>query len=619
MLKDSFFVSLICTFGAYISRLYKNSFLSVIVEKIYGFFSRKWNESRIVGAFFSKAVPNKSFAEECVLRIKNIYLSVGGFMRRACSGSLIMKSIFGFMYGIIALNSRAVGMLLCGISIGNCVSIIALGGSVKLYSILILAFGVILSVYNVNISSFAENSKIIRALDSLFGFGFSYKLKVKEFFGGAYVISLLLGGISGVLLYKSVILAFIPIAGVFGACLLLKYPCIGAFAAVFVAPFVPTMLLVAIVLFSFACLVINSVYYGRLPKKLSTLSIIICLFIVVNAISAVTSFKMVNSLQVFAVTASMMLVYFVISGTVRDKKMLYAILRVFMVSGAIVAVYGILQYLFGWGLDVKNAWIDEEMFEDATVRVYSTLENPNVLGEYLLLTLFPCMIFMFKSDRWYSKALYGLFFAAMLICLVLTQSRGCWIGFIIGVAIYITFTHGRLWGFLPLALLFAPLVLPQSIIARFGSIGDLNDTSSSYRMFIWLGTIKMLKSFWLSGVGQGNQAFNAVYAYYSYSAINAPHAHNLYLQIFAESGIAAITVFLTICVSWFRRVASVFRNHRNSNTMLRLTAIAIGSAMAAYLVEGLFDYVFYNYRVMCLFWAALGMGAALYNTEEVSS
>ena len=53
--------------------------------------------------------------------------------------------------------------------------------------------------------------------------------------------------------------------------------------------------------------------------------------------------------------------------------------------------------------------------------------------------------------------------------------------------------------------------------------------------------------------------------------------------------------------------------------MLSLTAIAIGSAMAAYLVEGLFDYVFYNYRVMCLFWAVLGIGAALHNSEEVSS
>ena len=71
MLKDSFFVSLICTFGAYILRLYKNSFLSVIVEKIYGFFSRKWNDSRIVGAFFSKAV-SKSFVEECASKIKNL-------------------------------------------------------------------------------------------------------------------------------------------------------------------------------------------------------------------------------------------------------------------------------------------------------------------------------------------------------------------------------------------------------------------------------------------------------------------------------------------------------------------------------------------------------------------
>ena len=618
MLKDSFFVSLIYMVGEFVSRLYKNSFLRVVVEKIYGFFSRSWKESRIVSAFFGKTRQETTVFERFIFRLKGAYSAVGGFLRRAYGSSVILKSLFGFMHALIALNTRVLGILLCGIVAGYCAGLIVFGGSVRPLAMIILVLGVVLGRFNINFSAFAHDSKIIRAVDSLFGFGFSYKPAVTEFFGGAYVISFIIGGLSGALACKSLILAAAVILGIFGACLCLRFPVVGAFAAVFAAPFVPTMLLVAIVLFSFFCFFINSVYYGRFPQKFSTLSIIVCLFMAVGVISAVFSFKPVNSLQVFAVTASMMLAYFVVSGTVKDKKTLYALLRVFMISGVIVAAYGLMQYLFGWGLDVKNAWIDEEMFEDATVRVYSTLENPNVLGEYLLLTLFPCMVFMFRSEKWYSKILYGAFFAVMLVCLVLTQSRGCWIGFMIGAAIYITFMHGRLWGFLPLALLFAPLLLPQSVIARFGSIGNLNDTSSSYRMFIWLGTVKMLKSFWLSGVGQGQQAFNAVYAYYSYSAINAPHAHNLYLQIFAESGIAAISAFIAICVCWFRRTAQVFRKTGFRRTFLCGMAIALGASMAAYLVEGLFDYVFYNYRVMCIFWAFAGIGAALHKVSEVA-
>ncbi len=55
-----------------------------------------------------------------------------------------------------------------------------------------------------------------------------------------------------------------------------------------------------------------------------------------------------------------------------------------------------MQYAFGW--TTSNAWIDEEMFEDATMRVYSTLGNPNVLGEYLLLVLPVAAVYMLKTS-----------------------------------------------------------------------------------------------------------------------------------------------------------------------------------------------------------------------------
>ena len=55
-----------------------------------------------------------------------------------------------------------------------------------------------------------------------------------------------------------------------------------------------------------------------------------------------------------------------------------------------------MQYAFGW--TTSNAWIDEEMFEDATMRVYSTLGNPNVLGEYLLLVLPVAAVYMLEKQ-----------------------------------------------------------------------------------------------------------------------------------------------------------------------------------------------------------------------------
>ncbi len=55
-------------------------------------------------------------------------------------------------------------------------------------------------------------------------------------------------------------------------------------------------------------------------------------------------------------------------------------------AGVAVSMYGVYQYFF-YAPDNTNGWIDSDMFYSISKRVYSTLENPNVLAEYLLLVI----------------------------------------------------------------------------------------------------------------------------------------------------------------------------------------------------------------------------------------
>ena len=161
--------------------------------------------------------------------------------------------------------------------------------------------------------------------------------------------------------------------------------------------------------------------------------------------------------------------------------------------------------------------MDEEMFEDIKMRIYSTLENPNVLGEYILLVLPLAVGLMWTKKGVLAKLFYLGAAAVMFVALILTFSRGCWIGLMLSAAIFITLVAGKLWGLGLIALPIIPIVLPESIINRFMSIGDMKDTSTSYRVYIWFGTILMLKDFWLSGIGMGTEAFQSVYPFYSYN------------------------------------------------------------------------------------------------------
>jgi len=159
-----------------------------------------------------------------------------------------------------------------------------------------------------------------------------------------------------------------------------------------------------------------------------------------------------------------------------------------------------------------------------------------------------------------------------------------------------------------IALLLSPMFLPQNVINRFLSVGDMGDTSTSYRVYIWMGTLNMLKDYWFSGIGVGTEAFNKIYPMYAYSGVIAPHSHNLYLQIITENGIIGLIIFVSMLVIYFKMCVSTIITAKNKFLKALITGLAAG--MLGYLVQGMFDNVWYNYRVFLLFFIIIGITAA---------
>lgn len=144
-------------------------------------------------------------------------------------------------------------------------------------------------------------------------------------------------------------------------------------------------------------------------------------------VAGITSFAMVKSLSIWAIYLAFMAAYFLIINLVRSKKQLNNLLTVFVLSGLLVCLYGIAQYIFGW--DTAQAWMDEEMFSDIKMRIYSTLGNPNVLGEYILLVLPVSLGLMWTRKGLLQKLFYAAASAVMLVALILTFSRAAGLAF----------------------------------------------------------------------------------------------------------------------------------------------------------------------------------------------
>ena len=206
----------------------------------------------------------------------------------------------------------------------------------------------------------------------------------------------------------------------------------------------------------------------------------------------------------------------------------------------------------------------------------------------------------------------ALCFVAMGVCLVFTWSRGAWLGVLIALVLMLLLLDHRALSWMILAILPAAALLPlvpDTVLRRFASIGSRTDTSILYRLHLWDGVERMLSDWWLTGVGVGESAFCAVYRDYALPGIEtAMHSHSVYLQLLLSLGVVGFGVFCVAILLWLRRALGYVR-HGQLRTP-RVVVLAGVAGVAALLIMGGFDEIWYNYRIYMLFWALMGLVTA---------
>ena len=369
-------------------------------------------------------------------------------------------------------------------------------------------------------------------------------------------------------------------------------------------PILPTMVILALVLLAVGSVALGLLHTPSEQLVYSAVNKYTWFYMLAYGLATLASVTFWGSLNAGLITLAFILFYHVLLFSIQTKKQLYRLLLVLAGAGALVSAYGILQFI-NPDLFADNAWLDEDMFEFGA-RVYSTLHNPNVLGTYLLLVIPPVLAGFVIAPTHQGRLYFLLCAVALALCLVLTYSRGAYLGILIALAVFFVLLDRRfiIPGILAVILLF--MFLPDAILHRFFSIGDLADRSTSYRMFIWLGTLAMLRDYWFSGIGPGEAAWGMVYPAYAFAGITTPHSHNLFLQIISDAGAPGILVFLALLYQYFKQAFAALR--RRVTGPQRVLVIAGIASIIGFLVQGMTDYTFYNFRVMLFFWGILAFG-----------
>ena len=106
-------------------------------------------------------------------------------------------------------------------------------------------------------------------------------------------------------------------------------------------------------------------------------------------------------------------------------------------------------------------------------------------------------------------------------------------------------------------------------------------------------------------------AFAEAYGDFALSGIeSAPHAHNLFLQITIELGIAGLLVFSILILMLVRSSFSFFRK-RSLRHFSSVSGLLCLSALMALLLNGMTEYVWYDNRIYLLFWLVAGLITAI--------
>lgn len=380
--------------------------------------------------------------------------------------------------------------------------------------------------------------------------------------------------------------------------LTLNNPLLGFYALIIALPFLPneaTLIFAAVVVFSYVIKIMTNKERGFVKDPIAMPLIA---FALVQIITTIISVDPVLSAQNLVVSLVSLALYFVIVNTLKSKEDFDRAIKIFIITAFILSIYGIIQY-FTLGTTSK-AWVDVNLNPDVKTRVVGTFGNPNVFAEYLEHILPVAITLVFVYRKWMNKIIMTLIVGVMFVCLLMTFSRGAWLGFASAAMLFVILKMAKYIPLFVVGGIGAIPLLPQVIIQRISTIGNVQDTSNAYRTYIWEGTINMIKDFWITGVGYGYWAFKNTFLEYGIKGSKAWHSHNMYLEIMAEMGIFGILTFAWVVLSIF--VTTIKFAKKTKDRYFRYVSIGLLCGFLSIMVHGIAEHILYMPKSVILFW-----------------
>ena len=245
---------------------------------------------------------------------------------------------------------------------------------------------------------------------------------------------------------------------------------------------------------------------------------------------------------------------------------------------------------------------DRLVFKAAT----ATLGHGNNLGAYLVpVTLLAVSLSLAKRPdlkRW----MFILLSVLLGGSLVLTFSRGAWLGFLCGLMLMLILSKRY-----KTSLLF--FIVFMAVFLSFPDVREriaytLRPEGDSLRRPVWEASFQMIRihPFIGNGIGTFMDQCNRLLP------ARMTYAHNCYLQMWVETGIFSLVAFLLFLGTLLFRGVRAYLKDQDP------ILLGILCGIFGFLIHSFFDTQFYSLRLAYLFWFLLGLLVAATRLHLVS-
>jgi O-antigen ligase len=315
--------------------------------------------------------------------------------------------------------------------------------------------------------------------------------------------------------------------------------------------------------------------------------------------------------------------FYVVTNSVRTYGQLRQIVLVIILAGFGAALIGVVLYFLPQALTVRllsllrvvhypSGWGVLQFIEDnpdLPMRATSTSANPNVLGGLLILVVSLTVPQLFTRRPLIRREFLVPMLGVMLLCLLLTFSRGAFVAIGAAMTLMAVLRYRRLLPFFVLAVLLI-LILPQTrgYILHLQEGFLVQDRATEMRMGEYKDAFRLISRYPWFGVGFGGTP--SIDIYIGVSCV--------YLLIAEEMGLIGLGAFLLIMGVFFAYVWSAWRR---MEAFSQGEALLLGLSVALFgaMVGGIVDHYFFNLdfpHSVSLFWLYAGLAVVTIKVTE---